>query len=112
MNSAMNDWSMWALFIAVGVGTFAMRLCFVELQGRLHISPALSRALAYVPPSVLAAIVLPAVVHRNGASAITLDNPQIPAALVAAVVAWLSRSTLLTLAAGMGMLWLLEYFGW
>jgi branched-subunit amino acid transport protein len=99
------------MFLAVGLGTFAMRLSFVELYGRLRIPSVLSRALLYVPASVLAALVLPAVVYPNGQGAFVLNNPQIPAAIIAAWVAWQTRNTLLTLAVGMGGLWLFKYVG-
>ena len=99
------------LFLAVGVGTFAMRLSFVELYGRLRIPSVLSRALLYVPASVLAALVLPAVVYPNGQGAFVLNNPQIPAAIIAAWVAWQTRNTVLTLAVGMGALWLFKFIG-
>jgi branched-subunit amino acid transport protein len=101
----VSDWGLWALFVAVGVGTFAMRLCFVELHGRWRMPELLSRALRYVPASVLAALVLPAVIYPNGQGAPVLDNPQIPAAIAAAVVAWKFKSTVLTLAVGMAVLW-------
>lgn len=58
-----------------------------SLRARLSILPVLQRALAYVPASVLAA-------------------------LVAAGVAWISRNTVLSLAAGMGALWTLQALGW
>ncbi|KQN48810.1 branched-chain amino acid ABC transporter [Pseudomonas sp. Leaf48] len=105
----MSDLALWGLFLAVGLGTFAMRLSFVELYGRLRIPTLLSRALLYVPASVLAALVLPAVVYPGGHGEFVLDNPQIPAALIAAWVAWKTRNTLLTLAIGMGTLWLLKF---
>jgi branched-subunit amino acid transport protein len=38
-------------------------------------------------------------------------NPQIPAAVLAALVAWRTRSTLLTLVVGMGVLWALKHWG-
>ncbi|VVP67340.1 hypothetical protein PS918_00555 [Pseudomonas fluorescens] len=107
----MSDWSLWGMFVVIGLGTFAMRLSFVELYGRLRIPPLLSRALMYVPASVLAALVLPAVVYPNGHGEFVLANPQIPAAIIAAWVAWRTRNTVLTLAAGMGVLWLLKYAG-
>lgn len=81
------------------------------MYGRLRIPSVLSRALLYVPASVLAALVLPAVVHPNGQGEFVLNNPQIPAAIIAAWVAWQTRNTLLTLAVGMGGLWLFKYFG-
>jgi uncharacterized membrane protein len=30
----MSDVALWGMFLAVGIGTFAMRLSFVELYGR------------------------------------------------------------------------------
>lgn len=106
----MSDLSLWGLFLAVGLGTFAMRLSFVELYGRLRIPALLRRALLYVPASVLAALVLPAVVYPSGQGEFVLANAQIPAAILAAWVAWKTRNTLLTLVVGMGALWLLKYF--
>lgn len=107
----MSDLALWGMFLAIGLGTFAMRLSFIELYGRLRVPPLMSRALMYVPASVLAALVLPAVVYPNGHADFVLDNPQIPAALIAAWVAWRTRNTLLTLAAGMAMLWVFKFFG-
>jgi len=106
----MSDLALWGMFLAVGLGTFAMRLSFVELYGRWRIPALLSRALAYVPASVLAALVLPAVVYPGGQGDFVFDNPQIPAAIIAAWVAWKTRSTVLTLAVGMAVLWGFKLF--
>lgn len=101
----MSDLTLWGIFLAVGFGTFVMRLSFFELYGRLRIPPLLSRALMYVPASVLASLVLPAVVYPGGQGGFVFNNPQIPAAIIAALVAWKTRSTVLTLAVGMAVLW-------
>lgn len=101
----MSDLALWGLFVAAGVGTFAMRLSFIELYGQLRIPPLMSRALMYVPASVLAALVLPAVVYPGADHQLDLTSPQIPAAVIAAWVAWKTRNTLLTLGVGMGVLW-------
>ena len=61
----MSDLALWGLFVAVGVGTFAMRLSFIELYGQLRVPPLVSRALMYVPASVLAALVLPAFISAD-----------------------------------------------
>lgn len=105
----MSDLSLWGLVVAISLGTFALRFSFIGLHGRLHIPPVLKRALAYVPASVLAALVLPAIILPGPEHPFTLDNLRLPAALVAALVAWKSHNTLLTLAAGMGTLWFLEW---
>lgn len=104
----MSDLSLWGLWLAVAIGTFALRFSFIGLHGRLLIPGLLKRALVYVPASVLAALILPAITLSGPEHAFSLDNLRIPAALVAALVAWKSHNTLLTLGAGMGTLWLLE----
>ncbi|MDZ3991931.1 AzlD domain-containing protein [Pseudomonas sp. Teo4] len=107
----MSELAMWTTFVLVGAGTFAIRLSFIEFYGALRIPPLFRRALAYVPASVLAALVLPAVVYQDRHAPLDWSNPQIPAAVVAGLVAWRTRSTLLTLAAGMGALWLFRNWG-
>ncbi|QXI30775.1 AzlD domain-containing protein [Pseudomonas vanderleydeniana] len=104
-----SDLALWGVFLAVGVGTFALRLCFIEIHGRWRIPSLLSRSLRYVPASVLAALVLPAVVYPAGHGEFVLNNPQMPAAIIAAGVAWFTRSTLLTLGVGMAALWAFKY---
>ncbi|MDU9391285.1 AzlD domain-containing protein [Pseudomonas sp. zfem002] len=104
----MSDLALWGLFLLIGLGTFALRLSFIELYGNLRVPPLVTRALAYVPASVLAALVLPAVVYPQGHGDFVIGNPQIPAALIAAGVAWKTRNTVLTLAVGMGALWGLQ----
>jgi len=105
----MSELSQWGLFLLIGAGTFAIRLSFIEFYGSLRIPPLLRRALLYVPASVLAALVMPAVVYPDRHAAFDWSNPQIPAAILAALVAWRTRSTLLTLVVGMGTLWALKY---
>lgn len=105
----MSDLAMWIMFAAVGIGTFAIRLCFIELQGRWQVPALFTRALVYVPASVMAALALPAVVYPTGQSSIDISSPQIPAAIIAALVAWKTRSTVLTLAAGKAALWGIRY---
>ena len=107
----MSDLSLWGLVVAISLGTFALRFSFIGLHGRLHIPPVLKRA-----PGLRSR----QRAGRSGAAGdhpagpgpehpFTLDNLRLPAALVAALVAWKSHNTLLTLTAGMGTLWFLEW---
>ncbi|WP_413704828.1 AzlD domain-containing protein [Pseudomonas sp. Pseusp16] len=107
----MSELSQWGLFLLIGAGTFAIRLSFIELYGSLRIPSLLRRALLYVPASVLAALVLPAVVYPDRQAAFDWSNPQIPAAILAGLVAWRTKSTLLTLVVGLGALWALKNLG-
>jgi len=97
--------------LAAGLVTFATRLSFIALLGRREPPPVVVRALRFVPPAVLSAIILPEMLVRDGVLRPTLDNPRLLAGVVAAVVAWRSRNVLLTIAVGMGALWALQALG-
>ncbi len=72
--------------------------------------PLLARALRHVPAAMLTAIVVPAIVFAApGVLRLDLDNVKLIAALVAGIVAWRWRNTLLTIGVGMGALWLLQW---
>ena len=101
----------WALIVVVGAINFAARLSFIVLFARREMPPLLARALRHVPAAMLTAIVVPAIVFAApGELALGAGNVKLIAALVAGVVAWRWRNTLLTIAVGMGALWLLQRF--
>ena len=68
------------------------------------------RALRFVPAAMLTALVIPMVLTPSVAGSLQGVNPRIPAAIVAAVVAYFTRSTLATLSLGMIALWVLQAF--
>ncbi len=94
--------------LAGGVLTFLTRLSFILLLDRVHTPDWFTRALRFVPPAVLAAIVFQEVLIRDGALALSLDNLRLPAAVLAGLIAWRTGKTLLTIAAGMVALWVLQ----
>lgn len=101
----------WCLIIVVGAINFVARLSFIALFARREMPPLLARALRHVPAAMLTAIVVPAIVFASpGVLHIDLGNAKLLAALVAGVVAWRWRNTLLTIGVGMGSLWLLQLF--
>jgi branched-subunit amino acid transport protein len=93
---------------AAGLVTFATRLSFIALLGRVETPPLLSRALRYVAPAVLSAIVFQELLVRGGTVHVGLGNARLGAGLLAAAVAWRTRNVLLTIAAGMCALWVLQ----
>jgi branched-subunit amino acid transport protein len=97
----------WVVVIVVGVATFAMRFVFIALFGRIAIPMWLERSLRYVAPSVLAAIVVPAVLAPNGA--VTLWTPLLPAAIIGGLAAWLTKSIGAAIVFGMIALWILQW---
>lgn len=101
--------STWLVLIAVGLLTYALRLSFILLFGRLDMPILLRRALRFVPPAVLTAIIFPEVLMPGGQLGFSLDNPRLPAALLAALVAWRTRNAVVTVAAGMAVLLALQF---
>ena len=98
--------TVWVVFAGMAGVTLALRASFLLLPENAELPPLLRRALAYVPPAVLAAIVAPAL-FAPGEVALGPVDARLPAGLVAIVVAWRTRSVLATLASGMGVLWTL-----
>lgn len=105
----MSTATVWFTVLGVGFGSYLLRLSFILLWQRLSIPPLVHQALEYVPTAVLAALVLPALVRPEGVLELGPDNLRLLAGGLAAAIAWFSRNVLLTLATGMGALWLLEW---
>lgn len=93
---------------ACGAVTFAIRLSFIAFSHRLPDDPRLLALLRYVPPAVLGALIAPEIFAPGGELTAAIDNPRLWAALVALLVARLTRSVLATIASGMVALWLLQ----
>lgn len=100
----------WFVVLVVGAGTFAIRLSFIELFGWLDdVPPDVERALRYVPPAVLAALVVPELVLVDGALVLHPANGRLLAGVVTALVAWRADNLAVTLGAGMAAIWAFEY---
>jgi branched-subunit amino acid transport protein len=104
----MSALAIWALFLAIGLGTVLLRLSFIYLFGKIEMPARLRRALRFVPASVLAALVFPALTHTAGHINLSLHNFRLLAGLGGALIAWRTRNVLLTIAVGMALLWLLQ----
>ena len=103
----MNNW---LVMILGGLVTFGMRFSLIYLFGRFQVPETMRRALHYVPPAVLSAIIFPELFLRDGSLDVSLGNTRLLAGLVAVLTAWFSRNTLLTIIAGMAALFLFQYF--
>ncbi|HAV78625.1 MAG TPA: hypothetical protein DCX53_14850 [Anaerolineae bacterium] len=104
----MNN--IWLVMIFGGLITFGMRFSLIYLlaEGRYQVPATMRKALHYVPPAVLSAIIFPELFLREGVLNISLENFRLLAGLVAILVAWFSKNTLLTIIAGMLALFLLQ----
>lgn len=106
-----SSYTIWLIFIATGIGTFLLRLSFIFLMGKLkEVPPNIERVLRFVPPAVLTALVVPAIVYVDSSLAISMENEKLFAGAIAGVVAWRTRNMLATIAIGMLALWSLQAF--
>jgi branched-subunit amino acid transport protein len=103
--------TLWLAIVGAGAGTFALRLSFIALLGQVEMPLFLRRILRLVPAAVLTAFVIPLLFYENGALQVSLGNERLLAGLVAALIAWRTRSVLFTLGGGMAMLWTLQAVG-
>jgi 4-azaleucine resistance transporter AzlC len=102
--------NIWLVMLFGGLITFGMRFSLIYLFGRFQVPETMRRALHYVPPAVLSAIIFPELFLRDGSLDISMENTRLLAGLASVLVAWFSKNTLITIIAGMVALFLLQYF--
>jgi branched-subunit amino acid transport protein len=100
--------NVWLLFIGMGIVTYAIRLSLIVLIGRVGVPPLIQRALRFVPPAVLSAIIFPELLKPGGTLDLSPGNVRLLAGVLAAGVAWRTKNVLLTIGVGMVALWVLQ----
>jgi branched-subunit amino acid transport protein len=100
---------LWILLLSMGAVTFITRYSMIGLLGRIEIPDIVRRGLKYVPPAVLSAIIAPALLRPEGPLDVSLSNVRLLAGLAATLVAWRTRNVMLTIAVGMGLMWILNW---
>lgn len=100
--------NIWLVMLIGGLITFGMRFSLIYLFGRFEIPQTMRRALHYVPPAVLSAIIFPELLYRNNTFDPSLGNTRLIAGVVAILVAWFSKNTLVTILVGMAALLILQ----
>jgi len=102
--------NIWLVMLLGGLITFGMRFSLIYLFGRFEVPETMRKALHYVPPAVLSAIIFPELFFPDGALNLSFENNRLLAGLVAVAVAWISKNTLVTILVGMLALFLLQIF--
>jgi branched-subunit amino acid transport protein len=95
----------------MGAATYAIRLSLLVFVSHTSLPPAARDALRFVMPAVLLAIIMPAVLYVGDDESfeLALGNERLVAAAFGAAIAWLTKNVWLTVTAGMGALWLLQW---
>jgi branched-subunit amino acid transport protein len=102
--------NIWVVMVSVGILTFLTRLSFILIADRWQAPAAFRRALQFVPIAVLTAIIVPELVLSTGSLNLSPLNPRLIAGIIAIVVAWKTKNTVLTIVSGMAAFWVLGYF--
>ena len=100
--------NVWLLLIGMGLVTYAIRLSLIVLIGRVDVPPIIQRALRFVPPAVLSAIIFPELLRPGGTLDLSFGNVRLLAGVLAAGIAWRTKNVLLTIGVGMAALWVLQ----
>lgn len=100
----------WVVIALLGIGSFSLRLSFIQLYGwLLEFPPWVERALTFLPPAILAALVFSQVITFDGSLVQAVVNERSIAAIVATVVAWRTGNMLATIGVGMAVLWMFVF---
>lgn len=84
--------------------TFSIRYVLLPFSGRIRLSPGVQRALGYVPPAVLTAIIVPMALMPGGKGLqVSLGNPYLIGALATVIIGFLGKNLLVTIVGGMGV---------
>ena len=100
--------NIWLIMLIGGLLTFGMRFSLIFLFGRLEVPQTMRRALHYVPPAVLSAIIFPELLYSAGRLDLSFGNIRLLAGIIAILTAWVTKNTLLTILAGMLALFILQ----
>ena len=106
----MHSATIWIVIILTGLGTFLLRLSFINLYGKIKMHTLLKKSLRFIPPAVFAALVLPALLYNSDSVInISLHNYRLLAGIIAAFLAWKLKNVLLTTFVGLGALWVFQW---
>ncbi|MFH0974334.1 MAG: AzlD domain-containing protein [Spirochaetota bacterium] len=81
--------------------TFGIRYFLFALADRIKMPVLMEASLKYIPPAVLIAITLPAVLLPNGEWHISFSNSYLVSAIVTAIAGVITRNLLATIAIGL-----------
>jgi branched-subunit amino acid transport protein len=98
----------WLMIIGGGVITYCIRLSLILFMEKLSIPTWFKRALRFVPVAVFSALIFQMVFVQDTGMNISPTNPRLISGILAALVAWRTRSILLTILVGMAVLFILQ----
>ena len=99
----------WLLITYCGLITFFTRFAMIALLKKEMFNERVREVLSYVPSAIFPAIIFPAIFLNSAGSIQIEDNPKILAAIIATIIAILSRNIIATIFSGLASYWFLIF---
>lgn len=106
----MNRIEVWGIVASAAFVTYASRAVGILFLADRRIPVLLERALRYVGPAVLAALVA-SIAAGDGGTAPSIDAAEVAAISMAALIAWWRRNVLWSLVGGLTTFWVVMLLG-
>lgn len=95
--------------IIISIGTFVFRFSFIYLYGKFQLPEWVKKAMPFVPQAVLSALIFPAIIIKENMAWISPQNPRLVAGVIAMLIAWKTKSAILTIVIGLCVFWLMVF---
>jgi len=103
----MNEfWLIFGMFVI----TFGIRFVMFAFAGKVSFPIWMQQSLKFVPPAVLTAIIVPAVVMPEGVIDFSFNNVYLIAAIISVIISLITKSLLKTIFFGMLLFLCLKFF--
>lgn len=99
----------WNIFF-LAVGTFAIRASIIAVSSKVKISDWYKEIFSYIPAAILPAFIAPAVFFHEGHIEYLYGKERFLVLVLATVVCFIWRSTLVTIGFGLALLFTLNLF--
>lgn len=100
----------WLTVILLAIGTMAIRGSIIALSARAKISDRLKELFTFIPAAILPAFIAPAVFFHQGQVSWMVGKERVIVLILAAILCWVTRSTLATVGFGLLALYLFTNF--
>lgn len=103
----MTATSFWLTALMLGVGTFAIRACFIFFRGNILENDKIKKLLSFIPVAIFPALVTPMAYFHDGKSELLLGKERLACLLLASIVGLVTKSVIWTVVSGLGLLYLI-----
>lgn len=105
---SFDDFEIWQIIAALGIGTFLIRFSFLGLIGNRKLPDWVLRHLRYTPVAVMPGLVAPLVLWPAATGGAT-DAPRLAAACMTLLVGMMTKNVLAAIFSGAATLYLVMY---